>query len=386
MRNGKWTLGALAIGLGLASAVANAQQGAAASPAQGGERRGQAHAGENFGDGNVPGPIDSLQDLQDTGKMLFKLADSDNNGLISRKEAVDVGNLIVGGFFFRADADGDGQITREEAEQARNALLQKRPLLRLVMQKVDQQNNQNTNNNNQNGNQGGPLNIGDAIRTIGNVLDANNDNILQASEVRQSVETTVQALFGAADTDRDGQLSPTEVNAAMVGVGKAAGQALFAAADKDGNGQLSQEEFLESLKEPATTVFAVLDANGDGQLSPQEMDRAQEIITSQLRSLQVPEPANSAANMIRTGRSPEQVAPVPDIRLPSPARDGSVRPTTGTQPATGTIPATRPGAAPVPGQPGATVPGQPGRLPVPGQPGTAPAPIPGQPAPAPVPR
>ncbi len=51
---------------------------------------------------DVPGPIDSLQDLQDTGKMLFKIADENNDGQISQKEAIDAGNLTVGGLFFRA--------------------------------------------------------------------------------------------------------------------------------------------------------------------------------------------------------------------------------------------------------------------------------------------
>jgi len=31
---------------------------------------------------DLPGPIDSLQDLQDSGKMLFKLADENNDGLL----------------------------------------------------------------------------------------------------------------------------------------------------------------------------------------------------------------------------------------------------------------------------------------------------------------
>ena len=57
------------------------------------------------------GPIQSIQDVQDTAKMLFKLADTNNDGQISQKEATDAGNLLVGGFFFRADANGDGVLT-----------------------------------------------------------------------------------------------------------------------------------------------------------------------------------------------------------------------------------------------------------------------------------
>ena len=66
----------------------------------------------------LPGPINSLSDLQDTAKLVFKLADTNNDDQISQKEAIDAGNLLVGGFFFRADANGDGVLTAQEAQQA----------------------------------------------------------------------------------------------------------------------------------------------------------------------------------------------------------------------------------------------------------------------------
>ena len=59
-------------------------------------------------DKDWPGPIDSIEDLQDVGKFLFKLADTNNDNRISQKEAIDAGNLLAGGFFFRADTNGDG--------------------------------------------------------------------------------------------------------------------------------------------------------------------------------------------------------------------------------------------------------------------------------------
>ncbi len=68
---------------------------------------------------DLPGPIDSLSDLRDTASLVFKLADTNNDNQISRKEATDAGNLLVGGFFFRADTNGDGVLTEQEAQQAR---------------------------------------------------------------------------------------------------------------------------------------------------------------------------------------------------------------------------------------------------------------------------
>ena len=78
-----------------------------------------APAGVRADDDDTPGPIDSVQDLQDSGKIAFKMADVNNDNRISQKEAVDAGNLLVGGFFFRADANGDGVVSKEEAQQAR---------------------------------------------------------------------------------------------------------------------------------------------------------------------------------------------------------------------------------------------------------------------------
>ena len=75
------------------------------------------------------GPIRSLEDLQETGRILFKVADENNDGQISQKEAADAGNLIVGGFFFRADANGDGVLSKEEARVARDNFLSMHPLL-----------------------------------------------------------------------------------------------------------------------------------------------------------------------------------------------------------------------------------------------------------------
>jgi len=282
-----WMRGAAATGLGLtlmaggASAQQNDAQGA----------------------GDLPGPIDSLQDLQDTGKMVFKLADMNNDNQISQKEAIDAGNLLVGGFFFRADANGDGTLSQDEARQAREALMQQKPFLRLVLQRA------------KDSNAGGQPNATQTpVQGIGALLDGNNDRQLQASELRQAVQTTVGGLYQAADTNRDGQMSPSEINAAILGAARAAAQAAFQAADNDHNNQLSRQEFDKAIVEPANALFGIVDANGDGQLSQQEAQAAQKMVASQLRMLQVPEPANSAANMIESGRTPNQTGQaIPDF-------------------------------------------------------------------------
>jgi Ca2+-binding EF-hand superfamily protein len=279
---------------------------------------------------DIPGPIDSLQDVQQTAKMMFKMADTNNDGQISQKEATDLGNLLVGGFFFRADANGDGVLTPDEARQAREALFQQQPLLRYVLQK-SQMNNAAQPATAQPGQPGQVASnlANNPGRTIGNLLDTNRDQKIEASEVRQAVQTTVQTLFAVADTNRDGQLSPAELNAAVQSVAQQAMQVAFQTADSDRNGALSQAEFDRAITEPAHAVFRILDANNDGQISPDELQRAQQILISQIQRLRVPEPSNSPANQIRSGlaNQPFQVAPSPSaVPAPSSTTTSAPRP------------------------------------------------------------
>jgi len=294
----------MAAGLALmATGLVNAQAPAPApAPAQG------AHAAHPPGD--LPGPIDNLGDLEQTGRMMFKMADTNNDGLVSQKEAIDAGNLMVGGFFFRADKNGDGVLSQEEAKEARDSLFAQQPLLRYVAMKGKAEAAKP---------EGGNA-TQSPVKAIGNLLDTNNDKQIQATEVRQAVQTTVQSMFAVADTNRDNQLSPTEINAAIIGFARTAAQAAFQQADDDHNGSLSRQEFDKAIVEPANVLFGILDANNDGQVSTEEAQQARRMIGSQLRSLMVPEPANSARNLIRTGAAPEQVAPVPNVPPAAPRR------------------------------------------------------------------
>ena len=282
MRKQLWMTGLQAVGFGLVALVGSASAQKA----------------------DMPGPIDSLSDLQDSGRIVFKLIDTNNDGQISQKEAVEAGYLAVGGLFFRADANGDGSVTKEEAKAAGDSLLADKPLVRFVIERVK--------STQPKANAGSP----NPSAMFMGLVDANNDGNLQATEIRQAVQTTVQGAFAAADTDRNGMMSPTEVNAAIVGVVKAAQQASFQAADTDRDGQMSKEEFTKSLTDPANAAFAVLDRNSDGKLSPQELQMAGRIIEAQLKQMVVPEPANSARNLINGAQKPEQVAPVPVIPVP----------------------------------------------------------------------
>jgi Ca2+-binding EF-hand superfamily protein len=270
-----------------------------------------AQQGETIKD--IPGPIDSLEDLQDVGQMMFMAADQNGDHLISQKEATDAGNTLVGGLFFRADANGDGTLTREEARTARDGLLNQRPWLKYVVQSVQSANsprNQGGQNANANGNSAG------GAANLFSVFDSNGDRKLEATEVRQGVQTIVQGFYATADTNRDGQLSPTEVNAAIIGTAKTLAQATFKAADKDNNGSLSEQEFDDAMRRPVHTVFVIADLNNDGQLSQDEAQRIRQLIVSKVMQARFPEPENSARNLFKSGRRPSDVAPVPNINVP----------------------------------------------------------------------
>jgi Ca2+-binding EF-hand superfamily protein len=261
----------------------------------------------------LPGPINSISDLEDTAKIVFKLADTNNDDQISQKEAVDAGNLLVGGFFFRADVNGDGVLTQQEAQQAREALFAQQPLLKFVLERskptnVPQGNQAQSVQPVTGGTVNDPRQVAqglatDPMQTLANLLDTNHDQKIEATELRQAVQTGVSALFMMADTNQDGQLNMYEINAGIGEIAKSAVQTVFQAADTDRNNQLSTEEFDKALIEPAHAVFRVLDGNADNQLSLAELQRAEQIIQEQIQRLRVPDPSNSLSNQLRNGPS-----------------------------------------------------------------------------------
>jgi Ca2+-binding EF-hand superfamily protein len=299
----------LAAGLAVV-ALAGSAQAQQARPAR--EQPAQQPEGVTSGDlaragqaRGIPGPLDSPRDVQDTLKLVFMIADANNDGLISKDEAVGAGNTVIGGFFFRSDANGDGKVTQEEAEQVRQEMLRKAPVARILIQEArrtaetDQQN---------------------PFRGVANLLDVNNDQAIQASEVRQAVQTGVDGLYAAADTNRDSQMSPAELNAAAIGMAQAAAEAAFKAADEDNNGAISQAEFEKAIVEPARVVFASIDANNDGQITGEEAQRAQQFLASQVQ-LKIPDARGTDA-------------PIPNFTTPTAPGGNQPQPQPGAAPGT----------------------------------------------------
>jgi len=228
-----------------------------------------------------------LEDLQEAGRMMFKLADENNDGQISQKEAVDAGNLLVGGFFFRADKNGDGVLSKDEARDAREAFFSSKPWLRYVVETAKASKRGNGNNSN-----------GNLLATVASSFDSNGDKQLQATELRNAVQIAVESAFQQADTNRDGQVSPAELNASMAATSRQIGQMAFQQADQDHNGQISQAEFEKAVVEPTRVAFQILDLNHDGQLTQDEARTARQALIQALRNLKMSEPPNSPRNVI----------------------------------------------------------------------------------------
>jgi len=316
-------VGVLALGLMILPSAVRAQANRDAGRAQ--EHREMDLA-------NLPSPMEALRNIQNTGRMVFMMADVNHDGQVSMQEATDLNNLLVGGLFFRADADGNGVVSPEEARAVTGRYLDANPWMKYVVGTIRaqarQKNGQNNSNQPNGGNQGNPF------QGLAAILDTNNDRQVQASELRQLVQTATQSMFAAADTNRDGQMSPSEVNAAVAGGLRAIAQASFQQAATDNNGQLSREEYDKAIVEPAHMVFQVLDLNHDGQISQQEAQQAQRGVISQVRMMRLPEPANSPTNLIESGRLPREAGQVPTFSTPNTGADQN-----------------RPQAAPAPAQP-----------------------------------
>jgi Ca2+-binding EF-hand superfamily protein len=273
----------------------------------------------------------AIQNLEDTGKLLFKLADTNNDNRISQKEAIDAGNLLVGGFFFRADANGDGVLSAAELAAARESLFNQRPLLRLILQRgkeeIDRQGGVKVASNQPGG--------GTQQVNLASLVDANHDGNYSAAEVRQAVQNSVQSLFMVADRNGDGQLDPAEVNQAVLEIARTAAQTAFNSADTDRNGELSQAEFDRAITNPAHVLFRILDANNDGQISRDELRSGIQIVLQELKAMSVPEAPNSLSNRIRniqnapTPASGTTITPAPTI-APAPATAAPVQPVTPT--------------------------------------------------------
>ena len=73
---------------------------------------------------------------------------------------------------------------------------------------------------------------------------------------------------------------------------------------------------IQDLQDTGRMMFKMADMNNDNQISQQEAESARRMMSSQVRMLRVPEPANSASNLIESGQRPGEAAPAPNFGAP----------------------------------------------------------------------
>jgi hypothetical protein len=102
-------------------------------------------------------------------------------------------------------------------------------------------------------------------------IDANNDGMVTREEAQAFPRLTAE--FDAADTNKDGQLGTTEMNAhreKMRVEMRAKAEQRWTEADKDGDGALTREEAQASMPGLAER-FEQFDSNSDGKIARDEM-------------------------------------------------------------------------------------------------------------------
>jgi hypothetical protein len=187
---------------------------------------------------------------------LVALADANEDGALSKDEALGLTNVVVGGFFFRADENGDGVVTPEEGRKVRAEFMKQNPAAAALFQEARRTTGKS------------------AFATLARLFDVDYGKPLPIAEARDAARGAVEDLYRAADQNRDGLLSRAEANAVVWDGARALGRSAFEAADGDRNGRLTSQEFQAALQGPAKVAFAMADTNNDGQLTEEEAARA----------------------------------------------------------------------------------------------------------------
>ena len=248
--------------------------------------------------------------------MLFKLADTNNDGQISQKEAIDAGNLMVGGFFFRADQNGDGVLSRTRRSRPARRCFAQQPLLRYVVE-------QGQGRGRTDATRAGQRRPGRRTRRRPSWQPARHQQ-RQADPGDRGAPGGPDGRPGAVRRGRHQPRRPAQPDRDQRGDHRRG--------PDGGPGRLPARPTpttTASSAGPSSTrrsssrrnvVFAILDANNDGQISPQEAQQARQVDRQPAQDAAwSPSRPTRPRNLIRSGRRADQVAPVPSSAPPAPA-------------------------------------------------------------------
>ncbi len=191
-------------------------------------------------------------EVEATMTRLMALADANEDGALSKDEALGLTNVVVGGFFFRADENGDGVVTPEEGRKTRVELMNQNPAAAALFQEARRSTGKSP------------------FATLARLFDVDYGKPLAIAEARDAARGAVDDLYRVADRNRDGILARDEASAVAWEGARALGRSAFEAADGDRNGRLTLQEFQAALQGPAQVAFAMADTSNDGQLTEGE--------------------------------------------------------------------------------------------------------------------
>lgn len=185
------------------------------------------------------------------------LADADGDGTVSKSEATDLTNFIVGGAFFRADANADGTITPEEGRDLRREFLDRNPGLEALLSTARRSGQK-------------------PFAMLATLADVEYGKALTVAEAREAARGLVADVFAFADGDKNGAIAADEVRATTMAAAQALGRMAFNAADRDRSGTLAKAELRFLTEAPAERAFDLSDVDRSGELSMEEARAALE--------------------------------------------------------------------------------------------------------------
>jgi hypothetical protein len=159
----------------------------------------------------IPGIIACRPDAQvgSTISRAIALADGNADGQVSRDEAMGFANFLVGGFMFRADENSDGSVTPAEGRKAREEFVAQHPALATLLQEAREATGKNS------------------FATLAKLLNIDTTEAVSAASARDLGRRSVDDLFAAVDSNRNGLITPDETKEASWEGARKLGQAAF---------------------------------------------------------------------------------------------------------------------------------------------------------------
>lgn len=189
--------------------------------------------------------------LRDAINQAIDISDSNHDGRLSKPEAYDALQFVVGGFLFRVDENGDGRITAKERSEAKTGLAEQYPMVRTLFDVFEEQ---------------------QAISALIDLVEGSDAKTVTLASAKQASRDTVDAVYQAVDANADSLITPNEIEQKLVGAVGGIANKTFRYADANDDGALTPEELKAAISKPIDEVFKAADLDSDGKLRETEAE------------------------------------------------------------------------------------------------------------------